>query len=116
MQDDANPNCAAMKGQHRESGSKSLVVVARDMEICPVPCYLWIIMSKSLKISSDRIAAKRAKGMSTTVRSAKTGKLVTVRGVGALKGSDFRIAKGIDLTKPIAAQILSQPREKRQAG
>jgi hypothetical protein len=42
----------------------------------------------------------------TTVRSAKTGRLVTVRGAGALKGSKFGIRKGLDLTKPIASQAL----------
>lgn len=41
-----------------------------------------------------------------TVRDAKTGKLVTVKGVGALKGSKFSIRKGFDLTKPIASQAL----------
>jgi len=38
-----------------------------------------------------------------TVRNAKTGEFVTVRGVGALKGG-LTIRKGVDLTKPIAAQ------------
>lgn len=42
----------------------------------------------------------------TTVRDARTGKLVTVKGVGALKGSKFSIRKGFDLTKPIASQAL----------
>jgi len=40
----------------------------------------------------------------TVVRDPKTGRLVTVRGAGALKGLPLR--KGIDLTKPIAAQVL----------
>ena len=40
-----------------------------------------------------------------TVRNAKTGQLVTVRGVGALKGQ-LRLKKGVDLTKPIASQAL----------
>lgn len=42
----------------------------------------------------------------TTVRDARTGKLVTVKGVGALKGSSFSIREGFDLTKPIASQAL----------
>ena len=40
-----------------------------------------------------------------TVRNAKTGQLVTVRGVGALKGQ-LRLKKGVALTKPIASQAL----------
>lgn len=39
------------------------------------------------------------------VRSARTGQLVTVHGVGALKGQ-LALNKGIDLTKPIASQAL----------
>lgn len=39
----------------------------------------------------------------TTVRDSKSGRFVTVRGVGALKGH-LSIRKGVDLTKPIAAQ------------
>ena len=41
----------------------------------------------------------------TVVRDAKTGRLVTVHGAGALKGQ-LTLMKGIDLTKPIAAQVL----------
>lgn len=40
-----------------------------------------------------------------TVRNTKTGQLVTVRGVGALKGQ-MALKKGVDLTKPIASQAL----------
>lgn len=39
----------------------------------------------------------------TTVRDSKSGRFVTVLGVGALKGQ-LTIRKGVDLTKPIAAQ------------
>jgi hypothetical protein len=41
----------------------------------------------------------------TVVRDAKTGRLVTLRGAGALKGQ-LKLLKGIDLTKPIASQVL----------
>ncbi len=41
----------------------------------------------------------------TIVRDAKSGKYVTVRGAGALKGH-LTIRKGVDLTKPIASQAL----------
>lgn len=41
----------------------------------------------------------------TVVRDSKSGRFVTVRGAGALKGR-LTIAEGIDLTKPIAAQTV----------
>ena len=41
----------------------------------------------------------------TVVRDAKSGRLVTVHGVGALKGR-LSIREDVDLTKPIAAQVL----------
>jgi len=43
---------------------------------------------------------------STTVRDPKTGRFLTVRGVGALKGH-LTLEKGVDLTKPIAPQVLA---------
>jgi hypothetical protein len=53
--------------------------------------------------------AKTAKhetaGSFQTVRNAKTGQFVTVRGVGALKGQ-LALKKSVDLTKPIASQAL----------
>jgi len=50
--------------------------------------------------------AKTSAASTLTVRNAKTGKSVTVRGAGSLKGSKFAIKKGVDLTKPIAEQAL----------
>jgi hypothetical protein len=41
----------------------------------------------------------------TIVRDSKSGRSVTVRGVGALKGH-LTISKGVDLTKPIASQAM----------
>lgn len=41
----------------------------------------------------------------TVVRDAKSGRLVTVRGLGAMKGR-LSIREDVDLTKPIAAQVL----------
>lgn len=46
-----------------------------------------------------------------TVRDPKTGRLLTVHGIGALKGS-LTVRKGIDLTKPIAAQVEKLDRRK----
>lgn len=57
-----------------------------------------------------------AKVTTMTVRSSRTGKVVTVKGAGALKGSGFSIARGIDLTKPIAKQALKgKPAAKQPA-
>jgi hypothetical protein len=39
------------------------------------------------------------------VRDAKSGRVVTVRGLGALRGR-LTIREDVDLTKPIAAQVL----------
>lgn len=49
---------------------------------------------------------KTSAASSLTVRNAKTGKYVTVRGAGSLKGSKFAIKKSVDLTKPIAEQAI----------
>ncbi|WP_292629794.1 hypothetical protein [Novosphingobium sp. 28-62-57] len=38
-----------------------------------------------------------------TVRDSKTGRIITVHGVGALKGQ-LKLKKNVDLTKPIASQ------------
>jgi hypothetical protein len=52
-----------------------------------------------------KIGKREINGPSQTVRNAKTGKMVTVRGVGALKGR-LSLKRSVDLTKPIAAQTL----------
>lgn len=43
-----------------------------------------------------------------TVRDSKSGRIVTVRGAGALKGQ-LTLKKSVDLTKPIASQA-ARPR------
>lgn len=48
----------------------------------------------------------------TIVRDAKTGQVVVVKGVGALKGDALRIRKSVSLLRPIAEQAL----RKRKAG
>lgn len=40
----------------------------------------------------------------TLVRDSRSGRVVTVRGVGALKGH-LTIQRGLDLTKPIVSQV-----------
>ena len=54
----------------------------------------------------DRVMANHAPYTSMTVRDAETGRIVTVRGAGALKGR-LTLRDDIDLTKPIAAQVLA---------
>ncbi|WP_162939665.1 hypothetical protein [Neorhizobium sp. NCHU2750] len=46
-----------------------------------------------------------------TVRNSRTGQFVTVKGAGALKGSELAIKRGVDLTKPIAKQALKANRK-----
>ncbi|MET3762116.1 hypothetical protein [Sphingomonas sp. UYEF23] len=41
----------------------------------------------------------------TTVRDSKSGRMVTLRGAGALKGQ-LTLKKSVDLTKPIASQAI----------
>lgn len=41
----------------------------------------------------------------TTVRDSKSGRTLTLRGAGALKGQ-LTLKESVDLTKPIAAQAM----------
>ena len=52
---------------------------------------------------------------STTVRDSKTGRFVTVRGAGALKGQ-LTLRKGVDLTKPIASQVMKGSKARKATG
>lgn len=58
-------------------------------------------MTKTQATSSEKV-----------VRDSKSGRYVTVRGAGALKGH-LTITKGLDLTKPIASQALKGSRRRR---
>lgn len=51
---------------------------------------------------------------STAVRDPNTGNFQTVRGVGALKGR-LTLEKGVDLTKPIASQVMKGGRSRKNA-
>jgi hypothetical protein len=65
----------------------------------------------------SKSAARTHKGPSTpgkTVRDSTTGRMVEVRGYGALKGQ-LNIAKGVDLTKPIYDQVKKNPLAPRQS-
>jgi hypothetical protein len=55
-----------------------------------------------------QVMKKAATQTTIMVRDTKTGKMVAVRGVGSLKGSQLQLKKSIDLTKPIASQTLSR--------
>ena len=48
-----------------------------------------------------------------TVRDPKTGRLLTLKGRGALKGQ-LVFREGIDLTKPIAEQVAELERRARE--
>lgn len=50
------------------------------------------------------------------IRNAKTGQSVAVKGAGALKGSGFAIRKDVDLTKPIAKQVLGKSGQRPAKG
>jgi hypothetical protein len=52
---------------------------------------------------------KRSATPGRIVRDAATGRVVEVRGYGALKGQ-LPIAKGVDLTKPIYDQVKKKAR------
>ena len=80
------------------------------------PCYIHNAMPKTLKISSAGADLNSGEISPKLVRDPKTGQLVAVRGFGALKDSDLKIRKGVNLTKPIAAQALTGRREKHSAG
>jgi hypothetical protein len=48
--------------------------------------------------------AKNASTTTTTIRDSKSGRFVTVKGAGALKGK-LTISKNVDLTKPISVPL-----------
>lgn len=46
-------------------------------------------------------------GGCATVTDKATGRILPLKGYGALKG-EFRLRKGIDLSQPIAAQVMTR--------
>ena len=48
----------------------------------------------------------------TAVRDSKSGRMVTLRGAGALKGQ-LTLKKSIDLTKPIASQAIKSVKARK---
>ena len=73
-------------------------------------------MAKTLKALPGKPSVKASPVSAKVVLDAKTGKPVTVKGVGALKGENLKIKKGVSLLKPIAKQALAHRDEKRRAG
>lgn len=53
-------------------------------------------------------------GAYTTIRDQRTGKLLPLKGYGALKGQ-FKVKKGLNLSKPIAAQVAKKSGKKTAA-
>ena len=74
------------------------------------------VVAKALRALSENHVVKGSPVATKVVRNAKIGEFVTVKGVGALKGNDFKIKKGVSLLKPIAKQALGQRSKKRKAG
>jgi hypothetical protein len=56
--------------------------------------------------TSGQFTVSSSGGKRTTIRNAGTGQVLGLKGYGALKG-EFAVKKGIDLSKPIAAQAKS---------
>ena len=69
-------------------------------------CYIGEIMAKTLKASSEKHVMRGSDVAVKVVRNAKTGEFVTIKGIGALEGNDFKIKKGVKLRKPIAQRFL----------
>ena len=73
-------------------------------------------MGKIFKASSKKSTVKGLRAATKLVRNAETGQIVTVRGVGALEGSDLKIKKGVNLLKPISEQVFARRSAKHKAG
>lgn len=54
-------------------------------------------------------------GKRTTIRDSRSGKLLPLKGYGALKG-EFKVRSGLNLSQPIAAQAAKkEPRKSSSA-
>jgi len=53
-------------------------------------------------------------GGGATIRDQRTGKLLALKGYGSLKGK-FEVKKGLNLSKPIAAQVVKKAVKKSAA-
>lgn len=58
------------------------------------------------------MAATQVISAQKVVRDVKSGRLVTVRGAGALKGH-LTLNSKVDLTKPIASQAMKGPKVRK---
>ena len=72
-------------------------------------------MAKIDTSSSRRVVLKPGPDGKTTIRNEKTGEVLVLHGYGSMKGK-LKLRPGIDLTKPIYAQVLKlEARAKRKA-
>jgi hypothetical protein len=62
----------------------------------------------------ERMAKAHPVKTETTVRDSKSGRTLTLRGAGALKGQ-LTLKKSVDLTKPIASQAMKGARTRKTA-
>ncbi len=60
------------------------------------------------------IVASDGEGKRTTIRDARSGKTLTLKGYGSMKG-EFQVRKGLNLSQPIAAQAAKRKSGKGSA-
>lgn len=76
--------------------------------------YLQLMAKIARNQSSGRYSIVSNDDGSATISDASTGRQLPLKGYGGLKG-EFEIRKGLDLCKPIAAQVLIRKTRKRPA-
>lgn len=64
--------------------------------------------------SSGQFTVSEGDGARTTIRDERTGRLLSLKGYGAMRG-EFEVKKGLNLSKPIAAQVAMQDAAKKRA-
>lgn len=84
-------------------------VVVRLVKSCHLTG-LYVVHGGGIAYAYIGSMTKQHATTETMVREAKTGRMVTVRCAGALKGH-LTLRKGFDLTKPIASQAAKIPRK-----
>jgi hypothetical protein len=66
------------------------------------------------KSTGQFTVSANGKGSPATIRDSQSGRALPLKGYGALKG-EFTIRKGMNLSKPIAAQAAKPKRRKAPA-
>lgn len=59
------------------------------------------------KSTGQFTVSANGKDSPTTIRDSKSGRMLPLKGYGALKG-EFKVRKGVNLSKPIAAQTTKK--------